>query len=268
MQEWQIGDVIGARFEVRALLGHGSFGEVLAVHDRDAGAAPDALKALKLMHRDGSHFEREIAAAQRVAGHPRLLVAEQALQLGERRALLLPCGRGRLLADWLQAHIDEPARSRCVLRSLCELTAVLHRLGVAHDDLGFGNVMVVDDTHQETVELIDFGSSVCDGGPPAPERFRPNAFYGQRSQEAAFDTVRADDVRALAVLTVLALTRRHPFCDDWQILLAGQWQGPDPFAGAARESGIEGPLADLLQAALGRADVRPDAAQLAAALGG
>lgn len=121
---------------------------------------------------------------------------------------------GEPLGQWLIRGHDDEARVR-VVGALLEAVEALHGVGFAHNDLGFGNVLI-----GARVALIDFGRATpVDEADALLRGLIANPFYDGGSEVA--DGGLAHDLRAFAVLGLLVLARHHPFCAQPAELFSG-----------------------------------------------
>ncbi|MEN9799587.1 MAG: hypothetical protein RL653_3284 [Pseudomonadota bacterium] len=232
------GTVIGERFEVIEVLGHGGMATVYRCQDLRFGEQC----ALKVM-REGlatdpafrERFRREIETL-RALRHPGVVPVEDAFELDDGRLCLrMPVVSGGSLAAQVVLGGAPPERVRAWAREAFEVLAYLHAQGVVHRDVKPGNLLLDEEGH---VRLADFGVA-----------FRPEDVRLTRTMESvgtsafmAPEQRRGDralsgkvDVYALALVLHELLTGRLPL-------------------GTPGE-GLRGPLAELLRAC-GREDPR------------
>lgn len=153
----QPGTVLGERFEVVGVLGHGGMATVYLVNDRLRG---DAV-ALKVLHGHlarsaamRSRLRREVMAASRLR-HPSALVAWDLHELDGQLAVSMPLHRGGTLEEYVERH--GPMTGPALERLAVQLGSVLreaHAGGIVHRDVTPCNVMI--DEAGEAV-LTDFG---------------------------------------------------------------------------------------------------------------
>ncbi len=151
------GAVLGDRFEVVGVLGHGGMATVYLVEDRLRGE-PIALKVLHgHLARSAamrSRLRREVRAASRIR-HPHALVAWDLHDLDGRLAVSMPLHRGRTLQEYVERH--GPLTPAALEKAGIQLASVLreaHLGGMVHRDVTPTNVLVDD---AGDVMLSDFG---------------------------------------------------------------------------------------------------------------
>ena len=160
----RIGDVVGDRYEIRTLLGHGGCGYVYAVHDREL----DVEVALKTLRPDirmdpeaAAQLKREIQLARRVT-HANICRIFDVGFHDDRGALVpfltMEKLEGPTLADRLldkgTLAIEELA---VITRQLVAGLEAAHRAGVVHADLKPGNIMLARSAGEMRVVITDFG---------------------------------------------------------------------------------------------------------------
>ncbi len=138
-------------------------------------------------------------------------------------ALICPWFEGEAIGAWLARAPDKAEREQ-VVSALLEAIEALHILGLAHNDLSFGNVLV-----GERVGLIDFGRATPINESDALLRnLPPGPFYDGGAHVTASGA--GHDLRAFAILAMLILARRHPFTSDPEALFAGAIDAGSLFA--------------------------------------
>lgn len=217
------GTVVAGRYEVVALLGEGSFGEVHHVTRIEDGA-PFAMKILKdEVSHDAeirARLRREATALSALA-HPNVV---SVVELGEDEAgrmfLVTELLPGRTLSDLLETAPPEPLEALRIMDQILGGLAFAHAMGVAHRDLKPGNVHLVDvPGGPPSVKLLDFGLAKFHE-PDAwghhtkltkvgalmgtPDYMAPEQIFGPKVDARA-------DVYAAGVLLFELLTGRTPF---------------------------------------------------------
>jgi hypothetical protein len=144
----EIGDVVGDRFEILAVLGDGGMGTVYRARDRQRGGEV-ALKLLIPRYLGRPEREarllREAELLERAGRHPNLVELLEAGRLG-------PLGWPYLVmrvveGESLWAHVAfrgglTPNAAVRIARQLADAVAALHRVGVVHRDVTPANVLI------------------------------------------------------------------------------------------------------------------------------
>ena len=187
----EAGDVLGARYRVIQLLGHGGMGEVYQVHDAEL----DEEVALKLLRaelsREASYRQRlrsEVRLARRVS-HPNVCRVHDLGQHKDHLFVTMELVRGKslraLLRD-MQAGTADALPLAAVVDVIVQLSSALaaaHRAGVLHRDVKPDNVIVEDGravlTDFGVASMVGEGASRVIAGTPsyvAPEVLRGEKF--------------------------------------------------------------------------------------------
>ncbi|MDH5670741.1 MAG: AAA family ATPase [Myxococcales bacterium] len=218
--------LIGARYEVEALVGSGGMATVYRVRDRRDGRAL-ALKRLSRSRQDGDEalrlFEREFHTLAQLS-HPRIIeVYDYGLDDdGAFYTMELLSG-----AD-LRELSPLPWESVCrYLRELATSLALLHARRLLHRDVSPRNVRLMSDGH---CKLIDFGvladqgccGEVIGTAPCVP----PEALDGQPMDQGL-------DLYGLGAVGYFMLTGKHayPVTDPHQLRTAWTRKPAPPSAG-------------------------------------
>jgi tetratricopeptide (TPR) repeat protein len=148
--ELEVGQRIGDRYEVRALLGRGGMGAVYAALDEKLGEEV----ALKVVGDDlAGQLRDEVRLAQKVA-HPNVCRTYDLAEVDGQYFIKMELLAGETLAQRLKRDrkqpIDEAVR---VARAVGAGLVAAHDSGIIHRDLKPSNVMLVG----ERVVLMDFG---------------------------------------------------------------------------------------------------------------
>jgi serine/threonine-protein kinase len=153
---FEIGEVVGRIYQIRAVLGAGGMGQVFEAHDHALNRRI-ALKA-NWPHLPAPQLRNE-ARALAAFHHPSLVTVHG---VGVHRGIdyiVMERIYGVSLADELgrRSMQDDPLSASDVvhlLRSVAEGLAVVHRAGIAHRDIKPSNIMLTPD---QRVVLMDFG---------------------------------------------------------------------------------------------------------------
>jgi len=263
---FQVGELVGGNYEVRAQLGAGGMGEVYEVHDRllnrrvaikvvHPGIAADYLlregRALAAIHHPGIVTVHTMGAHRDVP----FLVMERVRGLSLDRMIDERRARGERLPV-LEA-LD-------LVIAIADALSIVHKAGLAHRDVKPGNVMLAPGGR---VVLMDFGLVLLDADRAGHrsvagslQYMAPEALTGELAEGAGHLV----DVYALGVLAFELLTGVPPFSGEEPIDLYREKTKTPVLRASALRSDVP-PLLDELVAQLMAADVneRPLGAEAA-----
>jgi molecular chaperone DnaK len=143
------------RFQVRCILGAGSFGCVYRAFDTLLEREV-ALKVPKLggeNSEDRKRFLREAKAAAQLR-HPNIVAVYECGQVGDEFYLASELIEGETLATRLERQLPERRQAVAWVRDLALALAYAHSRGIVHRDIKPGNVMLGKD---DFPQLLDFG---------------------------------------------------------------------------------------------------------------
>lgn len=158
--EWSSGSLIGDRYLIDRVIGHGGMGVVYAVRDMKLSGSRRALKLVQSANGEGG-FAAEAAHLIKL-NHPNLPVIFDYLQLKEH-------GQDAIVTDFIEGHTlaelyADPLFAlpfEQIVKAVLQLCSALHYLHslpvpIIHRDLKPSNVMI---DSGGCVKLIDFGIS-------------------------------------------------------------------------------------------------------------
>jgi len=143
------------RFELKELLGQGSFGKVYRAYDttleRDV-----ALKIPKLASGHPERIRRFLAEAKASARlrHPNIVAVFDAGQVGDQYFIASEFVTGEPLANHIRANAPSFRQSAQWVRDLALALAYAHEMGIVHRDIKPGNIMIGQGLRPQ---LMDFG---------------------------------------------------------------------------------------------------------------
>lgn len=226
----EIGALIGGRYELLSQLGAGGMGRVFMARDRLREEAQDrnphiALKVLSeefKLHPDSMiALQREVRRAQTLA-HPNVITVHEFFRDGPHLYMTMELLEGRGLDQLCQSEYSDGIpyeEAWPIIEGVCKALQYGHQKGIVHSDIKPGNVFLCDDG---TVKVLDLGIS----RPMSPDN-------ASKSDETVFDPGKRlgsltpayaalemwyqatpdprDDIYALACMSYVLLTGRHPF---------------------------------------------------------
>ncbi len=160
-QDKLIGQVLDARYRIRAVLGEGGMGKVYLAEDEKLNRRRVAVKLMSpLLTADPefrARFQRE-ALLQANLPHPQIV---QVLDVGESSDgafIVMEYTDGRSLSTLIRELGPRPLdRALDITEQLLEVLDFAHRQGVVHRDLKPSNLLVEDRAGREFVKVLDFG---------------------------------------------------------------------------------------------------------------
>ncbi len=223
---WRPGMVVDGRYEVRRLLGEGTFGSVWHAHHREweLDLAVKELrqdKAATTQHREA--FVREAQAWVDLGLHPHVVTAWYVRELAGTPYLFLEFCGGGSLADWVdQDRTRDLATALDIATQLAWGLAHCHAKKVVHRDFKPLNVLMTQDG---TAKLTDFGSvkfvalDAADAGGEEELDLRKtsNRLHGTRPYMPPEQWARGSDVDARADLYALGVTIHEMLAGDFPL---------------------------------------------------
>jgi serine/threonine protein kinase len=218
-----LGDVIGGRYQLEAVLGHGGMAIVYKARNTGTGKAC----AVKIVHphlvsrpEHVEMFIREARIAGRMGDHPNVVNVFDAAIDETRRVpfMVMELLQGQTLDEYLQTQAPMPwAVVRMLMEQLSDALEQAHRAGVIHRDLKPGNLFLARDRKgQPVLKIMDFGiakvmEQAIDGtvtrvGSPlyaAPEQQAGDAFVQIAAKQGvtiAREVTPATDVWAIGLI--------------------------------------------------------------------
>lgn len=208
------GTTIGG-FEVRQLLGEGSFGSVFQGWDAEL----QRMVAIKIPRPDrvtpktATQFLKEARAAASLR-HPGIVKIHEVGRHEDQLYIAADFIDGIGLDDWLKDHQPDFATAAEMVATICDAVHAAHEAGVVHRDLKPANVLI---DKQSQLYVTDFGLAKQEAPADAtvtrdglivgtPAYMPPEQADGRLS-----DVDRRSDVYSIGVMLYEMLTGRRPF---------------------------------------------------------
>jgi len=214
-----VGQVVGQRYRVDALIGLGAMGAVFRV----THLTLNRQYALKLLYtvyaRDADvvgRFQQESLCATQT-GHPNIVdVIDVAVTDDGNVYYVMELLAGSNIAKLLRDEGPLAVRRAVhIARQLCRALSAAHEVGVIHRDLKAENIVLTQrGKDPDFVKVLDFG--ICkqmnaDAGSMAPGLIMGSPDYMAPEQAAGLEATVAADVYAVGCIVFEMLTGRLPF---------------------------------------------------------
>jgi serine/threonine protein kinase len=204
--------LLGGRYMIHGVLGHGAFSVVRLVSDVVSGqdyACKEISKSNITPSTEMSQFENEIRIIQQLC-HPGVVRLYDLVRDSQRYYIIMElCSGGNLLKYILQNQRLSELEAKYYLKQMLEALQYIHAQGIVHRDLKPENILLDSDGH---IKVSDFGLSrfvnsqgLADtpcGSPSytAPECFTQPGYDGRKS-----------DIWSVGVTTFAMLTGVLPW---------------------------------------------------------
>lgn len=232
-----VGQVLGGRYRLDAVLGMGAMGAVFRA--RHTGLERDV--ALKLLHQDlvasdemRARFAREAAAISKL-DHPNCVRVTDFGSDDDHPYLVMELLQGESLGDWLD---EEPIPPPQALEIIDEVLAGLdhaHGHGLIHRDIKPDNIfMAREESGRAKAKLLDFGIVKLQEQEGARQLTKMGMVFGtpcyMSPEQATGVTVDTrTDLYSVGIILYLLLAGRLPFdSDDPLKVLRQQIRDPPP----------------------------------------
>ncbi|MDP9165602.1 MAG: serine/threonine protein kinase, partial [Actinomycetota bacterium] len=204
--------LLGGRYEVRGVLGHGGMAEVRDGWDTRLARAV----AIKLLHPAlsarpdvRSRFEDEARAAARLA-HPNIVAVHDYGHHGGTPYIVMERLPGTTLDDEIRGGPMPPLRVRSVLDDVLAALCVAHANGIVHRDIKPSNILTV--SGGGAVKVADFGiAKTADVAHTATGQLVGTMAYTSPERLAGAASSVADDLYAVGVVGYELMAGRRPF---------------------------------------------------------
>ncbi|XP_069562996.1 serine/threonine-protein kinase H1-like [Brachyistius frenatus] len=220
---------VTARYDIKALIGRGSFSRVVRVEHR-ASRQPFAIKMMEVEAPEGREVcDSELAVLRRVS-HANVIQLTEVFQFPQRVYMVLELATGGELLDRVvgRGHFTERDATRA-LRMVLAGVGYLHNLGITHRDLKPENLLYYHPGADSRLLVTDFGLATFTGS-EVSETDGGNQSGGDRSwslrttcgtpEYMAPEVVLrrpyscAVDMWALGVIAYIVLSGSMPFDED------------------------------------------------------
>lgn len=205
-------------YEVKALIGQGSFSRVLRIEKRTTKEL-FALKVIEKEQPEGSRYMTELHILEKIR-HPNIISLSEVFHTNRKVYLVMELALGGDLFERVhkQGYFAETAGQRIISMVLSGV-AYLHGLGITHRDLKLENILFRNREAGDNSEIVvsDFGLAHMRSGSSdndtmsttcgSAEYLAPEILQGEGYTELI-------DMWAVGVITYIVLSRRMPFMDE------------------------------------------------------
>ncbi|KAM3929159.1 serine/threonine-protein kinase H2 [Leptodactylus fuscus] len=221
---------VTARYDIKALIGRGSFSRVVRVEHR-ATRQPFAIKMIETRAKEGKEVcESELNILRRVSHHNIIQLIE-VFEAHDRVYMVMELATGGELTDRIIAKGSFTERDATkVLQMVLDGINYLHGLGITHRDLKPENLLYYHPGADSKILVTDFGlaNSGNKGGDwsmrticGTPEYIAPEIILRKPYSNAV-------DMWALGVITYIVLSGSMPFEDEnrtrlYRLILKGKY---------------------------------------------
>jgi serine/threonine-protein kinase len=216
-----VGDVLGGRYRLAQPLGRGGMGSVWRAEHLSL-SSPVAVKLIHARAAESpdaqARFLREAQAAAALRSPHVVQVLDHGVEEGVPFIVMELLEGESLGARLARLGALSPAETSRIVTHVARAIAKAHEAGIVHRDLKPDNVFLVDDGHEGTTKVLDFGiAKIADGFGETGSSTHTGAVLGSphyMSPEQARGTRAVDhrtDLWALGVIAFQCLTGRRPF---------------------------------------------------------
>jgi hypothetical protein len=269
----RIGQIVGGRYRVDALIGAGGFGRVYRGTHLTLGE-PVAIKFLleEFSNRPEARarFRREAVALAKIR-HPSIVaVHDYGEHLGEL-FMVMELVRGTQLFDRItdeHGKLMPVPRACALIDQLLGVLEVAHGMGIVHRDLKPENVMLLDtEDRADHLKVLDFGLALMDDRAGADRLTATRAVQGtpiymSPEQCRGRDVTDATDIYAVGAMAFELLCGEPPFEGDSvpDLMAKHMYVEPPALAERGQRPTIAPGIEAVIRSALAkRADERPSA---------
>jgi eukaryotic-like serine/threonine-protein kinase len=222
------------RYEVLALLGEGTFGQVFAARDSALGRRV-AIKVLRpQFSADASFMERFHGEATSLAAlaHPNVTLIYDLLEHGAQHGMIMELVRGHTLEHVLRQRSQlELGETLAVAAQAIAGLGYIHGMGVVHRDIKPSNIML---TAAGVLKIMDFGIARVQG---TKRLTREGSIVGTLTYAAPEQIKRGEgearsDLYSLACVIYEMICGRPPFeaATEYELMQAHIAEPPEPLS--------------------------------------
>jgi len=201
-------------FDIREAIGKGKFGVVRAGVSKQNGknVAVKFIKKANLASEDTGLIRKEIEILK-MCQHPNIIMMDDIFENTEYIFIVMELMRGGDLSNFIKKnkHTISEARACGIMHALASALYYLHSHGIIHRDIKPDNIVMIDESEDSDIKIVDFGLSRFIG--PSEKCLEPFGTYGYAAPEVlkGMPYDKCVDVWSLGVVTYMMLWGTNPF---------------------------------------------------------
>ena len=267
----QPGHLVGGRYKLMNILGHGGMGVVFKAEDtklRRMVALKFLPEEIGLDLQAKKRFFREAQAAA-ILDHPNICPVYEVDEAGDEMFLTMAFVEGRSLKDRIAEGPLPLIEVLNIAVQVCEGLKAAHERGVVHRDIKPANIML---NREGQVRIMDFGLASLEGGVDLtrPQTVLGTPAYMSPEQVRGEKTDQRTDVWSFGCTLFEMATGRRPFVGEHGQTISNEIQNEAPPSPSSLRAELPAGLEEVILKCLRKsADDRfPDFESLLAALQG
>jgi sigma-B regulation protein RsbU (phosphoserine phosphatase) len=215
----EVGTVVG-RYEIREILGHGSFGSVYRAYDSQldrqvAIKVPRISAEQKTLEEIQVNFLQEARQVAQIT-HPNIVTV---FDVGVENGICHIVSDfldGLDLNHWLEENPPSWKETARIIAALSDALAAAHARNIIHRDVKPANIIMTQRAEGWAPILVDFGLAVSDSARAQRGQVTgtPNYLSPEQARGEGHRIDGRTDIHALGTVLYLALSRRLPFQAD------------------------------------------------------
>ena len=206
---------VTAKYDVKALIGKGSFSDVLRVDCRTS-KSPYAVKVMKLRSQQETELLEAELSVLKTTSHPYVIKLIEVIMSRDCTYLIIELATGGELYDRIKSRGSLDEKHSCqITQMLLEALEYLHSEGITHRDLKPENLLFYHPGNDSKILVTDFGFSKLKVNDPSPLTTwcgTPEYIGPEVLTKVPYNN--KVDMWALGVIVYVMLSGHLPFCGD------------------------------------------------------